>query len=309
LIRFLYIVNPTSGKGRGKKVIPTIEEFCKSSKIDYTILETKQRAHAIELTQNNSHKFDAIVAVGGDGTVNEVVNGLMVDGASPTHFGVLPVGSGNDFVKNIKLPKNIKDILSVIHNEELREITHSDLGEITFSDGNNTDVHKHYFINGLGIGFDAYVAYINQSNKFLSGLPSYIFAVFKALINYKMINVQIKNQDIDISGNKLMITIGNGISHGGGFYLTPKAKVNDGLFDLSVFDSITRRRLLTALPLALLNKIDKVPEAVMSRFESIQINLRDPYYIHCDGEIISDKLLSANIKLKERVLKIISQKN
>ncbi len=150
---------------------------------------------------------------------------------------------------------------------------------------------------------------MNQQNKTLSGLTSYILAVFKALINYKMLDVNVKNNSFNITGKKLMLTVGNGISSGGGFYLTPKALINDQILNLSCFEAITRRRLLTALPMVLLNKIDKVPEAAMYNFRDLSIRLLEPYYVHCDGEIISQKMISANIKLADKTLKVITAKN
>ncbi|MCB0749028.1 MAG: hypothetical protein KDC90_16330, partial [Ignavibacteriae bacterium] len=110
-----------------------------------------------------------------------------------------------------------------------------------------------------------------------------------------------------IKGEKLMISIGNGISSGGGFYLNPNAKVDDGILDLSIFEKITRRRLLSALPMALVNKIEKVPEASLTRTEKIKIELKNPYFMHCDGEIISEDLSEAYVSLYDKKIKIIEE--
>jgi diacylglycerol kinase family enzyme len=104
-----------------------------------------------------------------------------------------------------------------------------------------------------------------------------------------------------------MLSIGNGISSGGGFYLNPHALIDDGQLDISIFDKITRRRLLTALPLALLNKIDSVPEAKQSRSDKIIIKLKTPYFAHCDGEIISEQLEEATISVDKQYLRIIKK--
>lgn len=303
----LYIVNPISGKGRGSKVIPLIKKCCKEADVTPNIVLSEYKTHAIKLAKENSFKYKNIIAVGGDGTVNEVINGIL-EGNSSTKLCVLPVGSGNDFTKNINLPDNIKDILSVIVNPNKQNIIYSDIGEIVFKEYGDNSEKKHYFINGLGIGFDAYVAYLNQSNKTLSGILSYVLAVFKALVNYKMIDVIINSDRFYIKGEKLMISIGNGISSGGGFYLTPQAIINDRILNLSSFNSITRKRLLTALPMALLNKINKVPEAIMYKFNELSVELSEPYYVHCDGEVLSKKLISANIRVSEKVLNIITSK-
>ncbi len=186
--------------------------------------------------------------------LNEIVNGI----SNPKNIilGVLPVGSGNDFIKNISLGNSIIDNMSIIHNSSKSEIIKVDVGNVVYTNLNENKAKEHKFINNLGIGFDAYVGKLNQQNKVFSGISSYIYSVIKALFNYKMIDCEIYFNEDYVSDEKLMLSIGNGISSGGGFYLNPHAIINDGQLDISIFDKITRRRLLTALPLALLNKID-----------------------------------------------------
>jgi len=300
-------VNPISGKGRGKKAIPIIEFYCSENNVNYTIVETEYTKHATELAKANKNNFDVIVAVGGDGTVNEVINGIGNE-VSLT-FTVLPVGSGNDFVKNLGINGNIKDNLSIIHDPEEHEIIEVDIGNIQFTEVESDTIKHHKFINCLGIGFDAYVGHLNQKNKVLSGLSSYVYAVLRALFNFKMINVDLDFNETKYSGDKLMISIGNGISSGGGFYLTPNAIINDGLLDITIFETVTRARLLTALPMALLNKIEKVPEAKLLTSENLKLKLNTPYFVHCDGEIISEKLTTAEISTNQNVLKVIKKRN
>lgn len=304
--KFLYIVNPVAGKGKGKKAIPVIQDFCNSNKINHKIFITEFPTHAKDIIEKESFKFDTVISVGGDGTLNEVVNG-MIPGARQK-LAVLPIGSGNDFVKNINISNNLLENLSIIHNNSLNNIISSDIGIINFTTEYNDEEKTHRFINSLGIGFDAFVGYLNQNNKVLSGIMSYLFAVLKGLLNYKMISTELKINDKKFNGDRLMVSIGNGVSSGGGFYLNPYAVINDGKLDISVFDSVTRRRLLWALPMALLNKLENIPEAKFySTNNSIEIKLRNPYYIHCDGEIITDKLRSATITIRKNALKVIQK--
>jgi diacylglycerol kinase family enzyme len=197
--------------------------------------------------------------------------------------------------------------MSIIHNSSESELIMVDVGKVLYSDKNENTTKQHRFINNLGIGFDAYVGKLNQQNKVFSGISSYIYSVIKALFNYKMIDIEVYFNEKSINEEKLMLSIGNGISSGGGFYLNPHALINDGQLDISIFDKITRRRLLTALPLALLNKIDSVPEAKQSRTERIKLKLRTPYYAHCDGEIISEQLEEATISVDKQFLRVIKK--
>jgi len=306
LKKFLYIINPVAGNGKGERSIEIIDSYCKSNKIDFQIYVTEYPLHATEIAKENSMNFSHIIAVGGDGTVNEVLNGISL--RNNIIFAALPVGTGNDLVKNFNYPTEILDILEIIHSEEKQEIKSIDIGKVNYTTGNSNEIKEHLFINNLGIGFDAYVGYLNQHHKLLKGVTSYVVAVFKALINYQMINSIISFNDIQISGHKLMLTVGNGISSGGGFYLTPKALIDDNLLDISIFEQISRFRLLNVLPKALVNKLETVKEASMYKSKKIDIVLKEPYFVHCDGEIITKQIKTAKIICLPKALKIITKK-
>lgn len=306
--KFLYIVNPVAGKGRGRKAIPIIENYCKGLNSQFTIIATEYPKHAKNIVENNLSQFNTVISVGGDGTLNEIVNGF--DLGAETKLAVLPIGSGNDFVKNLGLYKTLTDNISLIHKANDSNIIYSDIGIINYSSNKGNEIISHRFINSLGIGFDAYVGYIHQNNKYLSGIMSYLYAVLKGLTKFKMISTEIKMDNYLINGDRLMVSIGNGVSSGGGFYLNPNAVIDDGQLDISIFDTVTRRRLLWALPMALFNKLERVPEAKLFRTNnSIEIKLRNPYYVHCDGEIITDTLKSAVISIKKNAIRIIKKAN
>ncbi len=304
--KYLYIVNPEAGQGNGKKSIKVIDSYCKSKNINYKIAITERPLHATELTKENIKKYSHIVAVGGDGTVNEVINGIDLN--SNIIFAALQVGTGNDLIKNYNYPTKINDILDLIHNDEQQSIIKIDIGKVNYTTGNSNEIDEHFFINNLGIGFDAYVGFLNLRNKRIKGVTSYVLAVLKALINYRMVDIVLSFNSQKISGKKLMLTIGNGISSGGGFYLTPRAIIDDNLLDISIFDEISRVRLLNVLPKALVNKLETVKEAKMYKSTEINIELKEPYFVHCDGEIITDSIKSAKIECLPNALKIITKK-
>ncbi len=305
--KYLYIVNPVSGKGKGSKLIPQISQYLISNKVDYTLLVTEYPTHATQLVKDNLSGFDNLISVGGDGTLNEVINGIDPHVFNKIYLGVLPVGTGNDFIKNINFSKDLIENLIILHNSTRcsREI---DIIKIEYTTKNSDIRQTHLFANGAGIGFDAYVGALTQNNKHLSGVFAYIYSVVKALFNYKMINGDFIFNEQKISGNKLMITLGNGISHGGGFYLTPNAKIDDSLIDVSIFDQVSRRRLLSVLPKALVNKIETVPEAHLYKTKVVEIFLTTPYYLHCDGEIICKDLTHAEISIYKNKIKIIEKR-
>lgn len=302
--KILFIVNPTSGNGKGEQAIKLIKRICDKININYDIKCTLHPNHATEITKGACHDYDIIVSCGGDGTLNEVVNGLVQHNNSK--LCVLPVGSGNDFVKNLNYPKSLDSILLNLKTPQNQTIRKVNVGKLEFQSQESNKWDSMYFINNVGIGFDAYVGHLNQRNKKLPGLASYIYSVVVGLVNFSHIKPQLKFDDVTINSDKLMITIGNGTCSGGGFYLTPYAKIDDGKLDISIFDNISRIKLLSALPFALFNKIDMIKEVKFYRTNnSIEIKLKNPYYIHCDGEIATKKLIEARISLIDKNINFI----
>lgn len=161
-------------------------------------------------------------------------------------------------------------------------------------------------MNSLGIGFDAYVAHLHQNSRIFTGLISYIFSVLRALVKYESININFRFEEQSISGNKLLIAIGNGKTTGGGFHLTKNALVDDGLLDVCIIDFVSRRRLLTKLPLAVKNRIDEVPEVLTTRIKSGKLSLMQPYFVHADGELVSEKITDLEISVLKNKLNFIT---
>lgn len=306
MIKYLYIINPAAGKGKGITAKNVIDDFHKINKIQYTIVLTETPKHATKIAKENLRSFSHIIAVGGDGTINEVINGIA--NTNDVIFSVLPIGTGNDLIKSMNFPNDIKKSLEILHNKVKNKIILADLGLLEYSEKESSNVKSHYFINCLGIGFDAYVGFINSANKMLSGVTSYVIAVLKALYKFKMIDSSIIFDNEEIKGKKLMLTVGKGISSGGGFYLTPNAVLDDNYLDISIFDKVSRFRLLQVLPKALVNKLQNVKEAGMYKTKCLQISLEEPYYVHCDGEIISEVLESAKISCVENGIKLLVKK-
>lgn len=299
----LFIVNPASGKGKTSKMLPILENKISEHNKSIEIITTKYPLHAVEISRENSHKFKTIVAVGGDGTLNEVLNGL--DLTSDVIFGVLPSGSGNDFANNFKLSSdfltNFDLILDSNHN-----ISSIDIGTVGYTIASDSKVKSKRFINSLGIGFDALVAHYNQSNKTMKGMASYIFAIMKALKNSKTINLTVDNNISKKVYKVLFASIGNGKTAGGGLYLTPDAELSDGLLNITFVDAVSKPKLLRSLPYAIVNKIKSLSVVNFDTFLSTEIELEFPYFVHVDGEVVANNVKSLKIDCLKEALKIIS---
>jgi YegS/Rv2252/BmrU family lipid kinase len=303
LKKYLFIINPTAGNVDVEKLVPQIKEIAENYPIEIKIVITEYHKHAIKLAQE-AEENSFVISVGGDGTLNEIVNGI--DPEKNITLGLLPSGSGNDFKNNINISNSVNDNLNFYFSDKIKT-QKIDVGSLTFKlEGDSTLYNHTRFVNSLGVGFDAYAAHLNQSSKILSGLPSYIIAVLRALFKYESINVTMNFEEQTITGKKLLLAIGNGKTTGGGFYLTKDALVDDGLLDICVVDFITRRKLLSKIPAAIKKRLDKVPEVTNLKLKTAKINLEKPYYVHADGEIISDKVTELEISIEKNKLNIIT---
>jgi diacylglycerol kinase (ATP) len=272
--RWLFIVNSVAGRGKTGRVLSDLVTELNNLGFDYQIEVTKAPLHAIEITREYVKKgFRKIVAVGGDGTVNEVVNGIMKSKkADEIQFGVIPEGGGNDFARNLHLDSNIKSCLEVLLRGKTKDV---DVGRI----------EDNYFINALGIGFDAEAAENSKAIKFLNGLPRYILAVLKTLLKLKARNIQIEINGEVIERSILLVSIGNGISAGSGFLLTPNAIIDDGLYDICIIRALPVLRIFKLLPTAIKGEHIGYPEVEIKRADHIKIKADYPIPVYYDGEI------------------------
>ncbi len=220
-MKYLIIVNPTSGRGYAETVIPQIEELLSAHNLDFEIKRTEHPWHAAELAERAAGEgVDVVVSASGDGTANEVLNGLMrarAAGFDKTALGLLPIGTGNDFGFGMGIGDDIaKNCATLAKNERIL----MDVGIVRGGDF----PEGRYFGNGVGIGFDAAVGFEAEKVRFTRGLLAYLIAAMRTVfLYYKAPTVEITYNGETFSQPSLMISIMNGQRMGGGFYMAPKA--------------------------------------------------------------------------------------
>jgi diacylglycerol kinase (ATP) len=240
------IVNPVAGRGAGERVIPQVRRVLKGYGLDFDLVCTERPWHAADLAQEAVPAgYDAVVAVGGDGTANEVLNGLMrarQAGAGTCAMGILCVGRGNDFAYGLGIPADLEAGCQVLAQGHRRTM---DVGRVVgglYPEGR-------YFGNGIGIGFDAVVGFEAVKMTRLHGFPSYLVAVLKTVfLYYKAPLVTIEYDGQTITQPSLMISIMNGRRMGGGFMMAPEGQPDDGLFDLCIAHEVSRARIFGLIP-------------------------------------------------------------
>jgi len=295
------IINPFSGKG--SRIWEEIKKKIEALGIEYDFVITTKEKEATYLAKKIQEQgFKNIFIVGGDGSINEVINGLNFKDIS---LGVIPAGCGNDFAKMIGI-KNINDGISSILSG------YKKLVDVGFANDN-------YFINNLGIGLDAYVVYIQKRFKNIKGkfTPlerklyrsssfltrfSYLTPTLKALFNFLPFSAEIESGDFKFSGQVLSISIGNGRCHGGIFMLTPYAQIDDGLLDICVIKKTNRLKRFFNLYKAIKGTHLSLKEVEIFRARDFSISSQEPFFIHFDGEFFAHPINKLEVKVLNKQL-------
>ncbi len=298
-MRYLFIANPTAGKGKTKNLLSSIQHYLDKKKIDYQIIITSKPGDVINIAKKNEGEFDRIIVIGGDGTIHELLNANVINNKT---LGVLPTGSGNDFALTLGLKKNLYKDLDTLLNEKTLDL---DIGYCELTEFTGRKINF-LFANSLGIGFDAEVAYSVKSIKFLRGLVLYLIGVFKTLVRYNFRKVEIILDDKKLNEEVFMISIGNGKTAGGGFKLTPLANPIDGQLDVCIVKKLSKLKVLYLLPLAIFGKHLGNKSVMYFKVKEMYITSNLPIYLHADGEIRSNDLKSTKIILLSRYAKFIT---
>lgn len=290
-----FIVNKTAGRGKAGRLWPEIKKEVATFDWELTEIFTNGPREATRLAKEQVLQgAELIVAVGGDGTLSEVVNGIVL--AGKCSVGLIPVGTGNDFAKTVNIPLAWMEACRILKANYSKSV---DLGL----------VNGRYFINIAGIGFDAEVANeINTSFKHFTGLTGYLLAVFKRFLFFKIAKVDIKIDNLSLQKEIILLAIGNATCYGGGIFITPEAKIDDGLFDLCVIEKTTRLDFLVSLPLVLKGKHLKHPKVSIFRGQKIRVESSQKLNVHADGEIIGTTPVSCEI-IKQAIQFITPKEN
>lgn len=290
-MQYHFIVNPNAKSKGGRSVINIIKPIVEERIDEYEFHETVKPGDATEiammLTQNPLEKV--VVVVGGDGTLNEVVNGL--GDYSNITLAVIPMGTANDFARGIKLKKNIHKALNRIIDME--NIIKINIGLAQYGKDDGLDFETHRFIVSSGIGYDARICEINNSssaksvfNKIKLGKLSYAYLGITQMMNSKYGDATIELDDgTDIYLKDFIFCSAHNLPYeGGGFLFAPKALGGDGYLDLCVVNNVSRLRALLLLPLALKGKHIGHAGVNVYRCKSVIFNAKKRMSVHTDGE-------------------------
>lgn len=276
------ILNPVSGGGRGRKMRDRVEKGLAGCGLDISLSVTEARGHAVELARASAFDADVVVAVGGDGTAHEVANGLLTAGlqvgAPPAVLGVLPVGSGNDFVKMLGLADGLNGAIATVANGVARRF---DVGRVRWDGGDE------FFINGAGTGIDVEVVRQALRHPRLPGVLKYLVGVLRAVIGFRAIPVRVTVDGERFDDRMMMVAVGNGKCIGGGFWVTPAAEPEDRLLDILMVTSLNYREIAAVIPRVMRGTHTGMRQVTMRQGSQIRIEAtgNEPLFFQLDGEL------------------------
>mgnify|MGYP001765401035 CR=1 FL=1 len=300
--RVKIILNPHAGmdsaKGKAEVLRPLVAELGGADWV-----ETTAPKHAIELARQAAvDGYELIVAAGGDGTAHEVMNGILqLPAEQRPCMAILPVGSGNDFSHTTGMPGQPDEALRQIYANPPGMI---DLGVISLGDG-----RKEYFGNAVGIGFDTIVTVRAKRIKFLRGYPMFMAAVLQTiLLDHDSPRMQITTDQESWEEKVVLLVVMNGRREGGGFFVTPQALPDDGLFDYSQIRQVSRSMMLRILPEVVKGTHTSLKDVRMGRCRKMDLHSDKPLALHIDGEVLAgfdSTITQLHVEIIPQGLKII----
>lgn len=286
----LFIVNPIAGGGKAKALISFIEEKMKESSRKFEIIVTKRSKEATEIAEAKLKDYNLLVAVGGDGTVNEVAKGIINKGRGI--LGIIPGGTGNDMARGLGIPMTAERAIDVILKGNIKEI---DIGK----------VNSYNFLNISSVGFDAEVVVNNEKiKKRVQSHISYAISVVYTLFTFKDQRVKLEIDGESLDENILLLAVGNGKYYGGGMKILPMAIIDDGYLDVCLISNISKVLLLYLFPTIFKGHHIRYKKYVkIYKAKTVNIIAEKEFLLNIDGEVTNVK--HANFSIADKKLNVI----
>lgn len=282
-----FIYNARSGGGKGKRAMETIAAELNRIGVKFRNFVTKAQKHAIELAKKLTREGATdIIAVGGDGTINEVLNGI---DPQNVRFGIIPAGTGNDFVRSANIPESPLKALDVILHGEAKPTDYMDCSGVRG-------------INVIGTGIDVDILERCERSKILKGKLQYVASLIISLIKFKFYGFDVLLNGERTSKEALIIAVGNGKMFGGGIRICPEAEIDDGLMDFVVCNRMKKSRIPSAFMKLMKGKILEQPFTEFQRVEEVEACFDKKITVNVDGELYEGlpfavKLVKGGVKL------------
>jgi YegS/Rv2252/BmrU family lipid kinase len=282
---YLVIVNPNAGNGKGKKDWEKISGLLKSKALPFTVRFTEKKVDAVHFSKEGIESgYRKIITVGGDGTLNEVINGVFLNRvcqSTDITLALIPVGTGNDWGRMFGIPLDYEKAIDIIC--ENKQMLH-DAGIVSFFEG--SEKKKRYFINIAGLGFESVVVKRtnDQKDKGHGGKLIYFYNLLMSLISYKNTKAEITIDGEIINADVFSLNVGNGRYCGGGMRQTPRALPDDGLLDVTIINGMGKLEIIRNLKILYDGTILQHPKIDGYKCKNVKVNSKSVMYTEADGE-------------------------
>ena len=286
----VFIINPFSGTSKKKNFQKTVEEKLDLSKYRPSFKYTEYPGHGTEISREAvEQKKDIVVAVGGDGTINEIARPLI---HSHTTLAIIPAGSGNGFSRHLNIPMNVGRAIEIINAEEVWNI-------------DTCTVNGTFYINVAGLGFDAKIAYLTKNNNQRGFFP-YFQATMQESFSYDLADLVIKADDQVVTGRYIAAIVANASRYGYQFTVAPKAKITDGIVDVILIKEAPVYRYFISAYRFLNKTIHKSRLVDTIQAREVSIKSKRPTYMHIDGEV-QEPGTEFNFQIQPASLRVIAR--
>ncbi len=306
MIRRCIILNPWAGRGMAGRRRAELEHMLHANGIAFDLITTHARGGATELTyQAIERGYNQIIAVGGDGTINEIVNGIMGSRSNvraPATLGIVPLGTGSDFIKVLDGVRP-NDLTGAVRRIAIGRTSAVDVGRIRAR--NPFQEHERYFINGMGMGVDAQVTVESLKITHFKGRAVYLMAILRALSTYRAYPMSVRFDQQQIHKRMLFTSIANGRCQGGSFWMTPEALINDGWLDLCMVDHLRPDQIMRYLPLLMRGTHTRLRYVTMGRARHITVDCVAPFPVAADGEVIATDARHVEVEVLPGAIEVV----
>ncbi len=287
----LLILNPVAAKGNAQKHFDRIFQNFQDAKFDHDVKYSEYPLHAESIAQDAvKNGYDNIVVAGGDGTLNEVVNGILKSNGDP-QLGIIPTGTCNDFIKAARIPADIQESCNTIVSGNSQAFDVGMAGD-------------RYFINAVGVGFDVAVVKDLQKTRHLNTFLVYLSIVLKNIFRYKGIELSIRSGKDSSHYQALMLTIANGICYGGNFNIAPHADPADGLLDAILINNISPFKRLKILSKVFSGNHIKSPDVHVFTTNNLHIRADNNLLLQIEGELMTWPSKEIHVRILPKRLRI-----
>lgn len=294
--RVCFIVNPAANADRSLHHIVWLRKEASKHWKNFEIVIAEKHQNLADLAKSKSKNFDVIVACGGDGTVSQTINGLA---QTDTVLGVMPIGSGNDFVKSLGLNRTLPECLEIIHQNHITTI------DLIKYEGDADG----WCANTIGMGVDGWANYFAHQSSWIKGRMQYYWGALRAILHFRGSQMDIQSKEFSQNEVFMMATICNGKWEGGSFLVAPDANMSDGKMDVLCIEKVPTISLISYLlrfrwgPATWMRGIKEF------RTERIELKSSVPVAVHRDGEHLGTDIRHLKVRVVQNALKILTPKN